>query len=297
MTLAHSAGSATVEVDTSTHGTPAIVEVNGVSDSFSMSGTVMSTAVTFGSNPILTLIFSPTMPTALAVAQNSGSPSSALDVSWTDTSVDFTNIRIERSLDQSTWTAIGNATASPYLDTSLSAQTTYYYRIRAYRASDGLFSSYTSNVSAATAASGGSNGNNSNTSGTYVLFILVTDPNNTPVNGAMVGVGANFYTTDGYGIVQLGNLNAGNYDINVTASGYPSVTRTISLQQNFPLQSPYTIQLGVNSTITTSSIHGIPVATNEAIGIGIVILLVIFTGSLLYQDYNAKKKTRKPYFR
>ena len=79
--------------------------------------------------------------------------SSQINLGWTDNSSDETNFRVESSPDGSTgWTEIGSVVAnSPsYLSTGLSACTTYYYRVRAYRSSDGAYSSYGNTASATT---------------------------------------------------------------------------------------------------------------------------------------------------
>jgi hypothetical protein len=92
----------------------------------------------------------PTAPNTLAAPSFT---TSSIDLTWVDTSSDETGFEIERSLDGSTgWTLIfttaSNATA--YTDTSLSASTTYYYRVRAVNSFGN--SSYTANASATTQA-------------------------------------------------------------------------------------------------------------------------------------------------
>lgn len=67
-------------------------------------------------------------------------------LSWTDNSTDESEFRIERSPDGSTWVEIATVPAdvTTYTDTdpALQCGATYYYRVRAYRASDGQFSPY-----------------------------------------------------------------------------------------------------------------------------------------------------------
>jgi hypothetical protein len=75
-----------------------------------------------------------------------------IDLAWVDNSPDESEFRIERSPDGSTgWTEVGTleANQTSYSDTGLICETTYYYRVRAYRADDGQYSGY-SNVAYAT---------------------------------------------------------------------------------------------------------------------------------------------------
>jgi hypothetical protein len=87
----------------------------------------------------------PTAPTNLSATAVS---QTQINLTWADNASDETNYRIERSPDGSTgWveidTAVANATS--YSDTGLTCDTAYHYRVRAYRAGDGAYSSY-SNV-------------------------------------------------------------------------------------------------------------------------------------------------------
>ena len=86
-------------------------------------------------------------PSGLTATPISGSQ---INLNWTDNSSNETNFRVERSQEGSTgWTEIGTSTAnSPsYSSTSLSDCTTYYYRVRIYRFSDDVYSSYSNTAS------------------------------------------------------------------------------------------------------------------------------------------------------
>ena len=77
---------------------------------------------------------------------------SQIDLAWTDNAADESAYRLERSPNGSTeWSEIANlpANSTAYNNTGLTCGTTYYYRVRAYRAGDGLYSAY-SNVANAT---------------------------------------------------------------------------------------------------------------------------------------------------
>ena len=57
-----------------------------------------------------------------------------IDLSWTDNSYDESGFKIERKINDETFTEIDTADANvtSYRDTELSSDTTYYYRVRAY---------------------------------------------------------------------------------------------------------------------------------------------------------------------
>lgn len=81
-------------------------------------------------------------PTGLLATSVSASE---IDLSWTDNSPDETAFHIERSPDGSTnWAEIASVAAATtsFEDTGLACGTPYYYRVRAYRAGDGLYSGY-----------------------------------------------------------------------------------------------------------------------------------------------------------
>ena len=75
----------------------------------------------------------------------------SISVAWTDNSTSESTFSIERKsqLGQS-FSEITTDTTSPYSDTSLDTEATYTYRVRAYRASDGIYSGYSASVSEST---------------------------------------------------------------------------------------------------------------------------------------------------
>jgi CSLREA domain-containing protein len=77
----------------------------------------------------------------------------AINLSWLDNANDETNYRVERSLNGSDWAEITilAANAVAHSDSGLTCDTTYWYRVRAYRAADTLYSAYSNIVSATTA--------------------------------------------------------------------------------------------------------------------------------------------------
>ena len=96
--------------------------------------------------PTVTLTPSaPLPPSGLACTVISDS---RIDLTWTDNSLDETEFRIERSTNGVTWVEIATVPANTtgYVNTGLDPDSTYYYRVRAYRSGDGRFSDY-SNIS------------------------------------------------------------------------------------------------------------------------------------------------------
>lgn len=98
----------------------------------------------------------PTTPMITASTVSSGSISIALTVASTDAS-GIASYAIERSLNGSTgWTVVTSAATFPYVDTGLSASTTYFYRCRATDgATPANVGSYSANTSATTSAAAG----------------------------------------------------------------------------------------------------------------------------------------------
>src|SRR5687767_9384318 len=75
-----------------------------------------------------------------------------LDVQWSDRADNESMYQIERSRDGVTWEPAASlpADTTHFSDTGLDCGTTYYYRVRSYRAADDRLSSYTDTFSAKT---------------------------------------------------------------------------------------------------------------------------------------------------
>ena len=86
----------------------------------------------------------PTGLTATAVSR------SQIDLAWSDSSGNEAGFRIERSTNGTTFAEIGTvgANVTAYQSTGLSANKTYYYRVRAYNA--GGHSAYSNTAKAKT---------------------------------------------------------------------------------------------------------------------------------------------------
>ena len=81
----------------------------------------------------------PDDPTGLSVTQDTVGE---LDLSWSQTGT-VTGFKIERSLDNSSWTTLTSntgTTATTYTDTGLNTNTLYYYRVFAYNSGTSLYS-------------------------------------------------------------------------------------------------------------------------------------------------------------
>jgi Bacterial Ig domain/Fibronectin type III domain len=89
----------------------------------------------------------PAAPTALAATVISRSQ---INLAWTDNSITETGFMIERSANGTSWTQIATVGANvrTYSSTGLSANKTYYYRVRAYNAVG--YSPYSNTASAKT---------------------------------------------------------------------------------------------------------------------------------------------------
>jgi len=102
--------------------------------------------VEMGTAPAPTPVAAPTGASATALS------STVIRVQWTDNAIDETAYEIERSLNGTTWSLAATLAANTVLfdDTGRSASTKYYYRVRAYRGGDGVYSAYSSTVYATT---------------------------------------------------------------------------------------------------------------------------------------------------
>ena len=168
----------------------------------------------------------PSAPTILiATAINAN----RIDISWKDNSTDEDGFRIERKKGiAGTYTEITTVgiNATTYQDNTVSANTQYYYQVRAYN-SAGL-SAY-SNEAYATTMSGG-------TTPTITSF----NPTNGPVGTAVTINGANFGAAQGTSVVTFGSITA--------APTYWSNTQIIA-----PLPSGVTGSVYISVTVNGST--------------------------------------------
>ncbi len=79
--------------------------------------------------------------------------SSQIELAWSDNAGDESSYKVERSLNGMTgWAQIASlpANTTSHADSDLSCDQTYFYRVRAYRAADGVFSAFSNLASAST---------------------------------------------------------------------------------------------------------------------------------------------------
>src|SRR5439155_1374401 len=87
----------------------------------------------------------PAAPTSLVATAAS---SSQINLTWTDNSTNETGFKVERSVDNTTFTQIGTVgvNVKTYASTGLTASTKYYYRVRAYNSGGNSVYSNTANA-------------------------------------------------------------------------------------------------------------------------------------------------------
>lgn len=145
--------SATYTMSGLSAGTLYTVRVRAFDSATSQNATTFST----GSNvTTMALPSAPTGPSATAISQTQ------INLAWVDVATDETGYLVERSLVSGSGFVLIDtlpAGSTSYSDTVLTANTAYFYRVRAYR--DAIqagpptdFSAYTSQVTATTSASG-----------------------------------------------------------------------------------------------------------------------------------------------
>jgi hypothetical protein len=99
--------------------------------------------------PPLPATSAPNAPTNLAAAATGVT---TIQLNWNDNATNEDGYKIERSSDGVNFTEVGSAgvNATGYLDSGLSSQAKYYYRVRAYNSFNGLSYSAYSNIANAT---------------------------------------------------------------------------------------------------------------------------------------------------
>lgn len=87
---------------------------------------------------IVSAYSAPAAPSSIVLVRGS----TALSITWSNTSTTKTEYRIERSVNGSTFRQIGVATSASFVDRDINSVDTYTYKVRCYRASDQVYSAY-----------------------------------------------------------------------------------------------------------------------------------------------------------
>ena len=114
---------------------------------------IVAAAFGFAACDIIGMFVTPEVPTNFAISQVSDR---SIQLAWVDNSTNENEFEIERRTDPDLpWIYIGAATrdSREYLDGGLSAETKYYYRIRA--ANNAGYSTYATEVNVTTLTAGG----------------------------------------------------------------------------------------------------------------------------------------------
>lgn len=104
----------------------------------------------------VTMAAAPTVPAAPSNLNGTAVATNQINLTWTDNAGNETGFRIERKTGATgTWTQIGTvgANVTSYSNTGLAANTTYYYRVRAYNATGN--SAYSAEINRTTPATMG----------------------------------------------------------------------------------------------------------------------------------------------
>jgi len=186
--------------------------------------TPTNTPITPSPTPTNTPLPRPNPPSTMTASSIS---QSAVRLQWTDNSTDETSFYVERSPNGSTgWELIaivpgvpGTGNTVSYTDTGLTPGTWYFYRVRAYRASDGAFSAYSGVEGVQTLPI------SQGVSGTVLL------QGRTNHSGASVNVDGQFYATTGTdGRFAIQNVTAGTHTLSASMPRYLGAVKSIEVQ-------------------------------------------------------------------
>ena len=239
----------------------------------------------------LTRLGPPAVPGSFTAVKDTGNPVGSIDLSWTSDSnanPATVNYELQRSPDQSTWTAVCTCTTTSFVDTGLSPATGYYYRIRAYNGQNSAWSGIASAVTDGYLVSGGGGP----TTGTYTLVVLIKDLLGTPLQGASVTQGSTSLLTDTSGIANFGTLTGGSYTLNVSASGCTDTSQSINLTSDHSASNPFIVNVQCGSqTATTGTAPNLP-----AIELFILPILGVALAGMaiaVYSNERSKKKRKR----
>lgn len=141
------------ETDGTEAGTRKIVKNSYLNYPYAFNNTVFFTKHTSATGYEL-WSFSPLVaPTNLQLTPQFVQVAGQMMLNWDDNSNNEDGFLIERSLDGSNWSVVGNTTSANYTDIGLANSTLYYYQVAAYNTSDTAYSNITSGTTLATGIS------------------------------------------------------------------------------------------------------------------------------------------------
>lgn len=202
--------------------------------------------------PTLTLTQAPPIPAAPSNLVATVASASQINLSWTDNSSNEDGFQIERSTDNVNFTLLAatGPNITTYGNTGLSANTTYYYRVRSFNTAG--FSSYTNTASAST---GPTPTVMTPTATGTILPNIVIDKSVSP-SQASVGQLFNFS-------IQIANSGLAPASNSILTDTFPSILTITGAQTN---KGTYSINTSTNTiTFSIGTIN-----TGETVRVGIL---------------------------
>ena len=148
VSVSSSEGNSTIDLEDDGLGND-LVASDGIYSGTYTASTATDQSLTFPGGDVVDIPQTrPNTPTSLTVTPASRTE---INVSWLDNSSDETNFHLERAPGSTgSWSAIAFPSVIAYLDTGLTCNTTYDYRVRAHRHGDNEFSDYSNTATATT---------------------------------------------------------------------------------------------------------------------------------------------------
>ncbi len=188
----------------------------------------------------------PPPPTFLSAVPSS---QTQINLSWTDNSSDESDFRIERSnTGTSGWSEAGNVPTNTtiFSSTGLSCGSTYYFRVRAHRAGDNSFSTYSDTANATTfdcapamsvRSEGGitiNTGDVTPNTGDGTNFGIVHVDNISATNTFEIwNTGTAALTLSGSPMVAISGAGAADFEVTAQPAGTVGVNQSVSFEVTF----------------------------------------------------------------
>jgi hypothetical protein len=159
-------------------------------------------------------------PTAPSNLRSTSVATSSVDLAWDDNSSTEDSFQVQRQEGAGSWTTLGTTSAgvTTYTDSTVSAATTYNYRVRA--SLYGVGSTWAGPLEVTTP--------DPDEVGT-VTGTVASSSTSAAISGATVKVGTRSTTTASDGTFTVADVDAGSRAIVVSASGYTSYSGTVTV--------------------------------------------------------------------